>query len=139
MFLIHHWKWKWKSLSQCLALWDPIYYTVHGILQARILGWVAFSFSRGSSQTQGSYPGLLFCRQILYQLSYEGSPFITETKLNSSMVGFSLDFLISYFFTELYTSAHVWLYIYLYIFFVFFLLLPLWRSSKIFHSQITFL
>ena len=26
------------------------YYIVHGILQARILGWVAFPFSRGSSQ-----------------------------------------------------------------------------------------
>ena len=25
-------------------------YTVHGILQARILEWAAFSFSRGSSQ-----------------------------------------------------------------------------------------
>ena len=25
-------------------------YTVHGILQARILEWVAFPFSRGSSQ-----------------------------------------------------------------------------------------
>ena len=25
-------------------------YTVHGILQARILAWVAFPFSRGSSQ-----------------------------------------------------------------------------------------
>ena len=25
-------------------------YSVHGILQARILGWVAFPFSRGSSQ-----------------------------------------------------------------------------------------
>ena len=25
-------------------------YTVHGILQARVLEWVAFSFSRGSSQ-----------------------------------------------------------------------------------------
>ena len=25
-------------------------YTVHGVLQARILQWVAFSFSRGSSQ-----------------------------------------------------------------------------------------
>ena len=27
-------------------------YTVHGILQARILEWVAFPFSRGSSQTR---------------------------------------------------------------------------------------
>ena len=29
---------------------NPMDYTVHGILQARILEWVAFSFSRGSSQ-----------------------------------------------------------------------------------------
>jgi len=28
---------------------DPMDYTVHGILQARILEWVAFPFSRGSS------------------------------------------------------------------------------------------
>ena len=27
-------------------------YTIHGILQARILEWVAFSFSRGSSQSR---------------------------------------------------------------------------------------
>ena len=32
------------------TLWDPIDYIVHGILQARILEWVAFPFSRGSSQ-----------------------------------------------------------------------------------------
>ena len=83
-------------------------YTVHGILQAKILEWVAFPFSRGSSQprahilqvdslpaepqgkpkntgvgslpllqwiflTQESNWGLLYCRRILYQLSYEGS------------------------------------------------------------------
>ena len=29
---------------------DPMDYTVHGILQARVLEWVAFPFSRGSSQ-----------------------------------------------------------------------------------------
>ena len=34
----------------CLTLCDPMVYTVHGILQARILEWVAFPFSRGSSQ-----------------------------------------------------------------------------------------
>ena len=34
----------------CLTLWDPMDYTVHGILQARILEWVAFPFSRGSSK-----------------------------------------------------------------------------------------
>ena len=32
------------------ALCDPMDYTVHGILQARILEQVAFPFSRGSSQ-----------------------------------------------------------------------------------------
>ena len=32
------------------TLCDPMGYTVHGILQARILEWVAFPFSRGSSQ-----------------------------------------------------------------------------------------
>ena len=34
----------------CLRLCDPMDYTVHGILQARILEWVAFPFSKGSSQ-----------------------------------------------------------------------------------------
>ena len=38
-----------KSLSP-VWLCDPKDYTVHGILQARILEWVAFPFSRGSSQ-----------------------------------------------------------------------------------------
>ena len=40
------------------TLCNPIDYTVHGILQARILEWGAFPFSRGSSRpkdrTQGS-------------------------------------------------------------------------------------
>ena len=42
-------QWCWKSLSR-VWLFDPMDYTVHGILQARILDWVAFPFSRGSSQ-----------------------------------------------------------------------------------------
>ena len=39
-----------KVVQSCLTLGDPVDYTVHGILQARILEWVAFPFSRGSSQ-----------------------------------------------------------------------------------------
>ena len=39
-----------KVAQLCLTLCDPRDYTVHGILQARILEWVAVSFSRGSSQ-----------------------------------------------------------------------------------------
>ena len=47
--------------------------SVHWILQARILEWVAMSSSRGSS-TQGSNLDLLHCRQILYHLSHLGHP-----------------------------------------------------------------
>ena len=39
-----------KVAQSCPTLCDPMDYTVHGILQARILKWVAFPFSRGSSQ-----------------------------------------------------------------------------------------
>ena len=41
---------KVKVSQSCLTLCDPMDYTVHRILQARILEWVAFPFSRGSSQ-----------------------------------------------------------------------------------------
>ena len=41
---------KVKVAQSCPALCDPMDYTVHGILQARILEWVAFLFSRGFSQ-----------------------------------------------------------------------------------------
>ena len=39
-----------KVAQSCLTLCKLMDYTVHGILQARILEWVGFSFSRGSSQ-----------------------------------------------------------------------------------------
>ena len=59
---IHHWLWnqlQWFNRAlhaqSCLTLCDPMDCSqpgssVHGILQARILVWVAISFSRGSSQ-----------------------------------------------------------------------------------------
>ena len=40
---------KLKAAQSCLTLCDPMDYTVHGILQAKILEWVAVPFSRGSS------------------------------------------------------------------------------------------
>ena len=36
--------------QSCPTICDPMDYIVHGILQARILEWVAFPFSRVSSQ-----------------------------------------------------------------------------------------
>ena len=63
---------KVKVTQSCLTLCDPVDYTVHGILQS-----VALPFSRRSSP-QGSNPGLLHCRQILYCLSHQGNPRILE-------------------------------------------------------------
>ena len=39
-----------KVAQSCLIFFDPVDYTVHGILKARILEWVTVPFSRGSSQ-----------------------------------------------------------------------------------------
>ena len=67
-----------KFAQSCLTLCDPMEYTVHGILQSRMLEWVNIPFSRGLFPTQGSNPGLLHCRWILYQLRHQGSPRILE-------------------------------------------------------------
>ena len=69
----------------CPTLCDPVDCclpgsSVHGIFQARILDWVAISFSGGTSwprdQTQVTClaGSLQDCRQILYRLSHQGSP-----------------------------------------------------------------
>ena len=39
-----------KVIQSYLTLHDPMDYTIHGDLQARILEWVAVPFSRGSPQ-----------------------------------------------------------------------------------------
>ena len=61
---------KVKVAQLCPTLCDPMDYTVHGILQARILEWVAFPFSSRSSRPKN--------QRILYQLSYQGSPRIEQ-------------------------------------------------------------
>ena len=63
-----------QSFQSCPTLCDPMDYSllgssVRGILQARILEWVAISFSRGSSQPRDSIQVSCICRQILYCLS----------------------------------------------------------------------
>ena len=47
---------------------------VHGVLQARILEWVALSLLQWIFPNQELNEGSLHCRRILYQLSYQGSP-----------------------------------------------------------------
>ena len=65
---------KVKVTQSCLTICDPMDYTVHGILQARILGVGSLSLLQGIFPIQESNWGLLHCRWILYQLSDKRSP-----------------------------------------------------------------
>ena len=107
-----------------VCLCNPRDYTVHGIVQARILEWVAsfpspedlpnpgikprshtlqldslppepqgkpkhtgvgsLSLLRGNFPSQESNWHLLHCRQILYQLSYQGSLYTSKRNLTES-------------------------------------------------------
>ena len=74
----------------CLTLCESVDYSrlgssIHGILQARMLKWVAIFFSRGIFLTQGSNPSsCVSCtgRQILYHCPYLGSPGYYEDSMN---------------------------------------------------------
>ena len=62
-----------------MTLYGPMDFTVYRVLQARILKRIgSLSLLQGIFPTQGSNPGLLHCRQILYQLSHQGSLRILE-------------------------------------------------------------
>ena len=69
------WKWKVKVkvAQSCQTLWDPMNNTVNAS-PGQNIGVGSLSFLQEISPTQGSNPGLLHCRQILYQLSHKGSP-----------------------------------------------------------------
>ena len=66
-----------KSLQSCLTLYDrldssPPGSSVHGILQARILEWVAMTVSRGSSRPGIESASLMspaFGRWVLYHFT----------------------------------------------------------------------
>ena len=69
-----------KVAQLYLTLCDPMDYRVHGILQARILEWVAFPFSRGSSQPRDWTQVSRIAGGFFYQLSHSGSPTPYEIK-----------------------------------------------------------
>ena len=50
LYLLIHTEKHVKVAQLCPTLCDPMDCIIHGILQARILEWVAFPFSSGSSQ-----------------------------------------------------------------------------------------
>ena len=62
-----------KVARLCLTLCDPMDYTIHGILQARIREWVASSLLQGIFPIQGLNSGLPHCRRILYQLNHQAT------------------------------------------------------------------
>ena len=66
-----------KVAQSCPTLCDPMDCIVCGVLQARIPEWVAFPFSRGSSQPRDwtQSPAL---QAVSFQLSHQGSPRILE-------------------------------------------------------------
>ena len=64
---------KWKSLSRSDSLWPYGLYSPWNSL-GQNPGVGSHSLLQGIFPTQGSNPGLPHCRQILHQLSYQGSP-----------------------------------------------------------------
>ena len=77
------------SCILCLALCDPMNCSppgssVHGILQARILEWVAMSSSHRNFLTQGSNPHLLWFMQAESSLlNHLGSPYLNNQLVKS--------------------------------------------------------
>ena len=78
------WVVKAKVIQSCPTLWicEPMDYTVHGILRARILEWVVFPFSRGSSQPRDRS-----------QVSYIASGFFTSCATRGALVYIKLSIL----------------------------------------------
>ena len=69
---------KVKVVQSCQTLCDPHrpYHPWNSPGQNK--GVSSLSLLQGIFPTQGSNPGLLYCRWVLYQLSHEGSPGILE-------------------------------------------------------------
>ena len=72
-----------QLLQLCPTLYDPMDCSPpgssdHGDSTGRNTGMGCHALLQGIFPTQGSNPGLPHCRQILYHLSYQGSPRILE-------------------------------------------------------------
>ena len=57
--------------------------SVHGSSPGKNTGVGCHTLLQGIFPTQGSNPGFPYCRQILYQLSYQGNPFIYSVQFSS--------------------------------------------------------
>ena len=70
-----------KVAQSCPTLCDPMDYTVHGILLARILEWVAFPFSRGCSQPRDRTQVSCIAGRFFSSWATRGSPSYTGKKV----------------------------------------------------------
>ena len=79
LWLIHTIIWSESESRSVLSdsLWPHGLYSLWNSL-GQNTGVGSHSLLQGIFPTQGSNPGLLHCRQILYQLSHQGSPRILE-------------------------------------------------------------
>ena len=64
--------------QSCLTLCDPMDSSVHEDSPGKNTGVGCHALLQGIFPTQGSNPGLLHCRWLLYQLSHPGRPWILE-------------------------------------------------------------
>ena len=72
---------------------------VHGILQGRILDWVAIPFSRGYSWPREQTWVSHISRQIFYRLSHQEIPIAEEADPKINLTKFSVkEFIICVFF-----------------------------------------
>ena len=79
-----------KVAQSCLTLRNPMDYTVYGILQARILEWVTFSFSSGSLCVKSHK--CIFYRGIFFGcIIYIRSDHITRSVVSDSLWPHGLD------------------------------------------------
>ena len=73
-----------KSRQTLATPWtSPPGFSVHGIFQARMLEWVAFSFSRGSSQPRDQTRDSCIGRQILYHCATWEAHSLVKVKVKS--------------------------------------------------------
>ena len=80
---------KWKCTQLRLTLYDPTDYTVHGILQARTLEWVAFPFFRGSSQPRDQTQVSRIAGRFFTILEWVAYPFSSRSSRPRNWTGVS--------------------------------------------------
>ena len=97
---VYPWKWKKVLVAQlCLTLYDPMdcrlpSSSVHGILQARMLEWIAIPFSKGAFQPR-DWTWVFCIADRFFTVGYQGISLLTQNIRSS-------------FFAYLFSWTHFW-------------------------------